>query len=81
MLELLVVASWLCFAVYSTWFFTRAKQHVTLNPGEVYVLWWTHKRAANCNALNYCYKLDDKKGIIGFKCFCGYEYESKRPIV
>jgi hypothetical protein len=80
-LELLVLASWICFIAYSTWFFAKAKQYATLSPRDVYVLWSLHKQEARCNALNYSYKLDAKKGIIGFKCFCGYEYESKRPIV
>lgn len=80
MLELLVVASWLSLVAYTTWLFGRAKQYVTSNLGDVYVLWGIHKRESQCNALSYIWKFN-KKGIVGFKCLCGYEHESKRPIV
>jgi hypothetical protein len=81
LLEFIVVASWLSLVFYATWFFGRAKQYATLTPREVYALWSLHKREAQCNALSYIWKLHKKKGIVGFKCFCGHEYESKRPII
>lgn len=81
MLELLLVASWLSLALYSTWFFTQVKQYAALSPREVYLLWSIHKSETGCNALSYLYKIQKKKGFVGFKCLCGYEYVSKRSIV
>lgn len=76
-----MVASWLSLGAYTTWFLARAKQYNALSPGDVYVLWSLHKQEAHCNALSYICKLHKKKGIVGFKCFCGYEHKSRRPIV
>jgi hypothetical protein len=81
MLELAVAVSWLTFLAYATWFVKRAKEYQPINPKDVYVLWTLHRQKANCSSLTYVCKLHQDKGIIGFKCMCGYEYESKRPIV
>jgi hypothetical protein len=81
MLELLVAASWLTFLAYATWFFKKAKQYEPICLKDVYVLWNLHRKEAKCNSPTYVCKLHKDKGIIGFKCMCGYEYESKRPIV
>jgi len=81
MLEFIVVAFWSAFGAYSTWFVGKAKHNVTLSPREVYILWSIHKRETGCNAPTYMHITQRKKGIIGFKCHCGHDYMSKRPIV
>ena len=81
MLGLLVFALWFSFGAYSTWFFGKAKEYVALSPREVYLLWSVHKREAGCNSPTYIHITQSKKGIIGFKCHCGHNYLSKRPIV
>jgi len=81
MLELFVIASWLSLVVYATWLFARAKRYATLRPGDAYVLWRLHKHESQCNASSYVGKFHEKEGVVGFKCLCGYEYESKRPMV
>jgi hypothetical protein len=80
LLDLLVAAAWTIFILYMLWFVFRAKGHVTLSPRDVYVLWSLHKREARCDAHHYSLKLY-REDIIGFRCPCGYEYESKRPIL
>ena len=81
MIEFLVFAVWSFFGAYSTWLFGKAKQNATLSPREVYILWCLHKREAGCNSPTYAHITQPKKGIIGFKCHCGHNYLSKRPIV
>jgi hypothetical protein len=81
LLELFVVVSWLLLVFYAAWLFGWAKQYATLTPGEVYALWSLHKRETRCSSLSYIWKFHRKKGVVGFKCFCGHEYKSKRPIV
>jgi hypothetical protein len=81
MMEFLVFAVWSFFGGYSTWLVGKAKQNVTLSPKEAYILWSVHKREAGCNSPTYTHIIQPKKGIIGFKCQCGHNYMSKRPIV
>jgi len=80
MIEFIVLAFWSVFGAYSTWFLGKAKQNVTLSPREAYILWSIHKRETGCNSPTYLH-ITHKKGIIGFKCQCGHNYLSKRPIV
>lgn len=81
LLDLLMTASWISLMLYGFWFIFRARQHVPMSPRDAYVLWSLHKREAGCGSPRYVLKLHKKKGVIGFKCACGYEYESKRPII
>jgi hypothetical protein len=80
-LELLVATSWIVFILYAAWFAYGAKRYVMMSPRDAYVLWSLHKRETRCNAHRYSLKLHKKEGIIGFRCLCGYEYVSKRPIL
>lgn len=81
MLELLVFGSLFSLVAYSVWFLGWARRHATLSPSDARFLWRVHKRECQCNALRYVRKYNWKKNIVGFKCACGYEYESKRPMV
>ncbi|MFQ6086934.1 MAG: hypothetical protein ACE5OV_02830 [Candidatus Bathyarchaeia archaeon] len=81
MLGLLAIASWVSLTAYSTWLFGMAKQYQAMSPKDVRFLWRVHKHVSRCNAPYYVKKYNKKKNIVGFKCSCGYEYESKRPII
>jgi len=81
MIEFIVVAFWSVFGAYTTWFVGKAKKNMTLSPREAYILWSIHKREAGCKSPTYIHIIRPKKGIIGFKCNCGHNYLSKRPIV
>lgn len=81
MIEFLVFALWFSLGAYGTWLLVKARQYVALSPREAYILWSIHKREAGCNSPSYLHITQLKKGIIGFKCQCGHDYLSKRPIV
>ena len=81
LLELFVVASWVSLVVYGSWFMFRAKQYAVLSPRDAHILWSIHKHEAQCDSSNFVSITYSKKGIIGFKCQCGHEYLSKRPII
>jgi len=81
MLEFLTFALWCSLGAYTTWLIGRAKQSAPLSPNEAYILWRIHKSEARCNSPTYYHIIRPKKGIIGFRCHCGHEYLSKRPII
>jgi len=75
----LVVAAWTGFAICSIWYFTRAKEYVPLSSEEIYILWTLHKNEANCNS-EKIYQIKHGNAVVGFRCDCGYEYYSQKPI-
>jgi len=81
MLEILLFASWFAFGAYNLWLIGKARQYAPLSAQDVYILWSVHRKETHCNSSTYACKIHKKKGIIGFKCQCGHEYTSKRPIV
>ncbi|HEY4674947.1 MAG TPA: hypothetical protein VIH48_02705 [Candidatus Bathyarchaeia archaeon] len=83
MIELLMFAFWSLFVAYSLWLFTRAKKPQPLTLDELVILWKLHKRQALCGTPISRVKPILKKNsdeLLGFKCQCGYQYLSKRPI-
>ena len=84
MLDVLMWILWFLLGAYSFWFVTRAKRSQPLTLDELVTLWKIHKQQARCNT-----PLSRVKPIIesrsnefsGFRCECGYAYQSKRLIV
>lgn len=84
MLDVLMWVLWFLLGAYSFWFVTRAKISQPLTLDELVTLWKIHRQQVRCNT-----PLSRVKPIIesrsnefsGFRCECGYEYESKRLIV
>jgi len=81
MIELFAFGLWFSFGACTVWFVGKAKRSVPLSPREAYLLWSIHKKETGCNSPTYLHITQPKKGIIGFKCNCGNEYQSKRPII
>jgi len=80
MLEILPLAVWTCFAVYTIWYFTAAKHYHPITLSEAKILWKIHKQSARCKAKKwYSIKRDNK--LIGFKCECGYKHIQERPLI
>jgi len=80
MLEIIMVALWMCLAAYAAWYFTSAKNYAPITLKEAKILWKIHKRNIRCVARKWReIKRGDK--IIGFECECGYKHVQKRPIV
>lgn len=84
MLDVLVWIFWLTFGGYAFWFLTRAKRSEPMTLDELVILWKIHKQQAECRV-----PISKVKPIVatgldefsGFRCECGYEYLSKRPII
>ena len=84
MLDVLMAAFWFTLGLYSFWFVTQAKRSQPLTLDELVILWKMHKQEARCNAPLSRVKpvLDSRSNeFSGFRCECGYQYLSKRPIV
>jgi len=75
----LALAAWLFLVAYIIWFFALAKDYVPLTSIETTILCKLHKRQTHCFSTNF-EKVRRKKKVVGFRCACGYEYLSKRPI-
>jgi hypothetical protein len=80
MLEILLVASWGCLAMYATWYFTSAKHYAPITSKEARILWKIHKRNIQCGARKWR-EVKRRGKIIGFECECGYKHVQKRPVV
>jgi len=81
MLEtILLPAVWTCFAAYTTWYLTSAKQYAPLTLEEARLLWKIHKQEAQCKAKRWR-EIRHRGKIIGFQCECGYKHVQKKPIV
>jgi hypothetical protein len=80
MMEIIMVALWVCFAAYMTWYFTSAKNYAPITSKEARILWKIHKHNIRCDARKW---REIKRGgkTIGFECECGYKHVQKRPIV
>jgi hypothetical protein len=84
MLDVLMWATWSVLGVYGFWFVTRAKRSQPMTLDELVVLWKMHKQQARCNTPLSSMKPimnAHSKDFSGFRCKCGYEYQSKRLIV
>ena len=84
MLDVFVCVSWFLLGGYSLWLLTRAKKPQQLSLDELVLLWKIHKQQARCNTpLSRMKPIMDphSKEFSGFRCECGYQYVSKRPIV
>lgn len=84
MYDVIMWALWFMFGAYSVWFFTKAKKLQPLTLDELVILWKIHKQQEGCNApLSKVEPLVNPRTseFSGFKCRCGYAYQSKRLIV
>ncbi|KPV63229.1 MAG: hypothetical protein AOA66_0951 [Candidatus Bathyarchaeota archaeon BA2] len=75
----LALGAWLFLAAYVVWFLALAKDYVPLTGMETTFIWKLHKRKTNCSSTKF-EKVRHKNKVVGFRCACGYEYLSKRPI-
>ncbi len=80
MLDILMPTLLVCFAVYTTWYFTSAKHYAPITPNEAKILWEIHKQKRSCKARKWR-EIKRRGKIIGFECECGYKHVQKRPIV
>jgi hypothetical protein len=84
MTDFLMWALWFVFGAYCVWFLTKAKRPGALTLDELVILWKVHKQKSGCNA-----PLSKVEPIVnsrtsefsGFRCKCGYQYQSHRLIV
>jgi hypothetical protein len=84
MTDFLMLALWFVFGGYCVWFLTKAKQPEALTLDELVLIWKIHKQQSGCKA-----PLSKVEPIVnshtsefsGFRCKCGYQYQSQRPIV
>jgi len=84
MLDVLMWIFWFVFGAYSFWFLTHAKRSQPLTLDELVILWKIHKQQARCNTpLSRVKPIIDSRSneFSGFRCECGYEYQSKRLIL
>jgi hypothetical protein len=84
MLDVLMWVLWSALGGYSFWFVTHAKRSAPLTLDELVILWKKHKQEAKCRApLSRVKPIIDPRSdeFSGFKCECGYQYFSKRPLV
>jgi hypothetical protein len=84
MLDFIVWGLWFSMGAYCFWFFTQAKKLEPLTLDDLVIIWKIHRQQAGCKA-----PLSKLKPIIrdrsdefsGFRCECGFQYLSKRPLV
>jgi hypothetical protein len=79
MLEILMPTVWACFALYTTWYLTSAKDYAPLTREEAELLWKIHKQNAECKVKKWR-EIRRRGKIVGFECECGYRHVQKRPI-
>jgi hypothetical protein len=79
MLEILAPTVWICFTIYTIWYFTSAKHHYPITVNEAKILWKIHKQSTRCKAEKW-YSIKRNNQLIGFKCSCGYKYVQSRPL-
>ncbi|MGB9741207.1 MAG: hypothetical protein ACP5IM_06560 [Candidatus Bathyarchaeia archaeon] len=80
MWEILASIVWACFATYTIWYFTSAKNFAPITYNEARILWKIHKKTANCNGRKWR-EIKHKDAIVGFECECGYKHIQRRPII
>jgi hypothetical protein len=84
MLDVLMLIFWFLLGIYSFWFVTRAKRSQPMTLDELVMLWKIHKQQTRCNTpLSSVNPIIDPRSneFSGFRCDCGYQYQSKRLIV
>jgi len=84
MTDFLMWALWFVFGAYSVWFVTKAKRPQALTLDELVLLWKIHKQQSGCDTP--LSKMDPitnshTNEFSGFRCRCGYKYQSQRLIV
>jgi hypothetical protein len=80
LLYLLLWGFWLTFAVYCFWYFFMAKTFQPLTWDNLALTWRLHKQQTGCTASRVHSLLTRNDEVIGFKCWCGYEFSQKRLI-
>jgi hypothetical protein len=83
MIEFLMCTFWAVFIAYCFWLLTLAKKLQPMTLDELVILWKLHKQQARCNSpISQVKPITGKNSdeLLGFKCRCGYQYVSKRPI-
>src|SRR4030065_2207441 len=80
MLLYLLWGFWLTLAVYCFWYFFMAKTFQPLTWDNLALTWRLHKQQTGCTALRVHSLLTRNDEVIGFKCWCGYEFRQRRLI-
>ena len=80
LLEPLMLSSWLALAVYTMWYFFKAKTLQPLTLEDPALTWQFHKKQTGCTASRLNSLLTRKDEVVGFKHDCGYEFQQKRLI-
>jgi hypothetical protein len=76
--SLLVTSMWLTLGTYATWFFFRAETVQPLALEDLVLAYKLHKKQAKCPVQRVHTLYVKNRGIVGFRCGCGYEYVQKR---
>ena len=80
LLYLLLWGFWVTFAVYCFWYFFMAKTFQPLTWDNLALTWRLHKQETGCKASRVHSLLTSNDEVIGFKCWCGYEFRQRRLI-
>ena len=80
MLLYLLLGFWLAFAVYCFWYFFMAKTFQPLTWDNLALTWRLHKQQTGCTASRVHSLLTSNNEVVGFKCWCGYEFRQRRLI-
>jgi len=80
MLLYLLLGFWLAFTVYCFWFFFMAKTLQPLTWDNLALTWRLHKQQTGCTASRVHSLLTRNDEVVGFKCWCGYEFSQRRLI-
>lgn len=79
-IETLAITSVVVFGVYCYWYFFVAKTVQPITKEEVDLGWKLHKKQSGCTESRIKDLLNDRGGVVGFRCECGYEFKQKRLI-
>jgi hypothetical protein len=77
--ELLIAITLLSLGGYSTWQFFQTEIMQPLSLEDLALVYKLHKKQAKCPTQRVHTLLIKNKGIVGFRCDCGYTYVQKRP--
>lgn len=84
MIDLIMWVLWFMFGGYCVWFLIRARKSEPLTLDDLVVLWKIHRQQSGCNApLSKVEPIVNPRSneFSGFKCKCGYQYQSQRLII
>ena len=76
---LLIISTALILGGWGTWYFFKAETLQPLALEDLALAYKLHKKQAKCPTQRVHTLLIKNKGIVGFRCGCGYTYLQKRP--